>query len=189
MICQVDKLYVAKSQINDGKHIDLDNPSKAKCSTRKPAQAKPKQAQIAFENIGLEGLAERELSLSALRLDEAYEFVSRHKSPALGLKNLLRQVELRQKTASAELRNGFFYDLEQQELVSVFKNKEHHADIGRELETFSEPSLKPGLTNNQQAIALAENIHKSPTRRHRSGEQGGFYFQHPGRRYHPPDPL
>jgi len=74
------------------------------------------------------GLSQREQSISSVRLEDAQAFVSRHNSPSLGLKNFLRQVELRQKTTSGKLRNGFFYDLEQQELVNVFKNKDHHID-------------------------------------------------------------
>jgi len=167
----VDKLYIAKSQVNEGKHIDLDNPHKAEswyqeAGTKGEEQGKqPKAAleKVALENIGLDELAERELSLSAIRLEEAYAFVGQHQSPYLGLKNLLRHVELRQKAAAGELRNGFFYDLEQQDLVRVFKNKEHHADIARELEVLTKPSLKPGVTGNRAAQALANIIHKWQT--------------------------
>ena len=132
------------------------------------------------------GLEQREQSISAVRLEDAYDFVTRHKSPYLGLKNLLRQVELRQKTASGELRNGFFYDLEQQELVSVFKNKDHHADIARELEALTKPSLQPqtglaqarlgGLTNNPQAQALAKIIHKWQTIAINRANKAGAYL-------------
>ena len=136
-----------------------------------------------FEAIGL---SQREQSISAIRLEDSYHFVSRHNSSSLGLKNLLRKVELRQKTASGELRNGFFYDLEQQELVSVFKNKDHHADIARELEALTKPSLQPqahlaqtrlgGLSNNPQALALAKVIHKWQTIAINRANKAGAYL-------------
>ena len=263
----LDDLYIAKSQINEGKHINLEEPHKAESFYEKdavlteevdlglsPAQAEelastkagvdPHLSKVITESVdlikhgiddvgyknlrdslehinfagkesfveGLEnlhrlknapetgvselipaetlsekaesivreaceaiGLAEREQSISSIRLDNAFQFVSRHNSPSLGLKNFLRQVELRQKTASGELRNGFFYDLEQQDLVRVFKNKEHHADIARELEALTKPSLQSGLTNNQPALALTKIIHKWQTIAiNRANKAGGY---------------
>lgn len=140
----------------------------------------PEREALVREAIGLD---QREQSISAIRLEDAYHFVIRHKSPSLGLKNLLRQTELRQKAAAGELRNGFFYDLENQDLVHIFKNKDHHADIARELETLTKPtpasagaSPQPGLTGNAPALAVAKIIHKWQTIAVNRANKAGAYL-------------
>jgi hypothetical protein len=133
------------------------NPEKDQLSPFNIQEATAKLAQE-YKKVSL--VAKRNQVVNMKRFADCKEQITSYGSPVLGLKQLLKTVDLRQKTVVNSLRNNLLLSLEENDLVQVFKSKHYQADIARELHALNGGVKPPGYTGSQNALRVAEIIHK-----------------------------
>ncbi len=148
--------YLARQQLEDGKHIDLTAPHEAKSIYEEG------KGKIDIEEVGKASetskASETDKSINFEPFETAKAFVSKHKSTEVGFKELLRQAELRQQTIARELLCGLMSDLEKHELSKFFTSKSFQADIARELANLTANSHQQGYTGSKIALQIARII-------------------------------
>ncbi len=92
-------------------------------------------------------------------LAKAISFIDQYqKSPSEGLKDYLKQVDLRQMTVAQEYTGGLLNDLMKADLLEQYRSKSYEDNIAREL--YNITAKNPSPTGSKQAKAIAELIYK-----------------------------
>lgn len=102
----------------------------------------------------------KEMLLSAKSFFNNYNKIKEYKASEIDLKDVLSKAELRKFTVSTTLVNGFFHDLQQGNLVYVFKNKNFAKDIARELHNLTANIYPKGFMGSNYALKVVQIVHK-----------------------------
>jgi len=170
-------VYMARKQLDEGKHIDLDVPHKAKSIyetgrnpellEQKPEILEPKP-ELLEQDLDKASLNVAESPVPLTPIKAATEFIAKHQSKKIGFKEFLRQTELRSKTIASELLCGFMADLEKADIVYAFKTRflgkaPYQDDMARELANLTTKEHPVGFTGSRAAAELAQIVHKWQT--------------------------
>lgn len=179
----LEKLHIAKEQLEDGKALNLGDPKNAKSIY----EAYPEKVQFnkvdeelklfyaqEFKNIDLNVPEIRSKAIDEMRFAKNADFIKQHASVKIGFQELLHNTELRQKSISRKYLCDFYSDLDSSDLVHHFRemqggffkeaqNKKLELDCIRELSNLSLKTNKIGFTGSKIALDLANIIHKHQT--------------------------
>ena len=181
-------LVIARNQLENDKHIDLDDPNNPKSiydnnyiehqdldfkkqiseleqltkSLPNSETLKIELEQLAYEaSISGEDanlLAYRDKLMGVVKLENAKQTVLGRSSIKDGFKEVLKQTDMRGVVVSRELGNGLMNDLIKNDLLHFFKEKRFENDIAKELWNITHLNKKP--TNSKIAEDIAKIIHK-----------------------------
>ena len=116
---------------------------------------------------------QRDIALNLIKQAEGERFIRNHANKVKGVREYLRQVDLRQETIAKELLFGLTRDLEKAGLISEFSSKEFESDIVQELWNITHSNKKP--TISKRARDVAQIIHKwQTTAINRANLAGGY---------------
>jgi hypothetical protein len=147
-------IHTATRQLEEGKFIDLEDPHNAGYIFE-PVEDITEHKTSAEIN----GKPIDQTEYNSQKLLDAIAFIDRYRqSPSEGLKDYLKQVDLRQMTIAQEYTGGLLNDLMKADLLEQYRSKAFETDIARELYNITGKNPKP--TASSQAKAIAELIHK-----------------------------
>jgi hypothetical protein len=156
-------IHIAARQLEEGKFIDLEDPHNAGYIFEPTEDITEHKASAEMNGQLVDQLENNKEEYNKRhnnqKLLDAIAFIDRYRqSPSEGLKDYLKQVDLRQMTVAQEYTGGLLNDLMKADLLEQYRSKAFETDIARELYNTTGKNPKP--TASSQAKAIAELIHK-----------------------------